>query len=170
MPKNKYGFTIVELLIVIVVIAILATISVVAYNGIQNRTNDSIIQQDLANFAKKAELYKIDNDHYPTPGSLDALGFKATRSAYDLGYYNLYYCVNPSGSQYSLAGKSKSAIRYYITSEGRGNIGAGSMSWANLCNGTAPPTTLNTTHNGGNDVGTTGYNPSSLTWSTWVGQ
>jgi len=32
--SKPYGFTIVELLIVIVVIAILAAISVVAYNGI----------------------------------------------------------------------------------------------------------------------------------------
>ena len=35
MPKTKPGFTIVELLIVIVVIAILAAITIVAYNGIQ---------------------------------------------------------------------------------------------------------------------------------------
>ena len=34
----KRGFTIVELLIVIVVIAILAAISVVAYNGVQERS------------------------------------------------------------------------------------------------------------------------------------
>lgn len=48
-PKVKVysGFTLIELLIVIVVIAILAAISVVAYSGIQNRANDSIVQQDL---------------------------------------------------------------------------------------------------------------------------
>ena len=37
MKNRNRAFTIVELLIVIVVIAILAAISVVAYNGIQNR-------------------------------------------------------------------------------------------------------------------------------------
>ena len=41
MFKNKSGFTIVELLIVIVVIAILAAISIVAYNGIQMRANNT---------------------------------------------------------------------------------------------------------------------------------
>lgn len=41
MNKNRNGFTIVELLIVIVVIAILAAISVVAYNGIQQRSQNT---------------------------------------------------------------------------------------------------------------------------------
>jgi len=168
MPKNKYGFTIVELLIVIVVIAILAAISVVAYNGIQNRTNDSIIQQDLANFAKKIELLRVDDGRYPAHSNLDILDFKATKSAYDLGYYNIYYCVNPAGTQYSLAAKSKSATRFYVTPEGKGNIGAGSMSWADVCNGTAPPTTVNMTSNGGDASGSTGYNPNCLCWSSWV--
>ncbi|MCA9336234.1 prepilin-type N-terminal cleavage/methylation domain-containing protein, partial [Candidatus Saccharibacteria bacterium] len=41
------GFTIVELLIVIVVLAILAAITIVAYNGIQQRSRDSIRKSDL---------------------------------------------------------------------------------------------------------------------------
>lgn len=52
MKKSTSGFTIVELLIVIVVIAILATISIVAYNGIQERGRASKIQADLTSLAK----------------------------------------------------------------------------------------------------------------------
>ena len=50
--KHKNGFTIVELLIVIVVIAILAAISIVAYNGIQDRARQSKIRTDLSLYLK----------------------------------------------------------------------------------------------------------------------
>lgn len=65
--KSKgHGFTIVELLIVIVVIAILAAISIVAYNGIQNRAKTSAGQQLANQVAKKAETYNTLNGQYPT--------------------------------------------------------------------------------------------------------
>jgi len=62
--RNR-GFTIVELLIVIVVIAILAAISIVAYNGIQSRARDAGRIQKVKDIAKAIELYKIDNGTYP---------------------------------------------------------------------------------------------------------
>ena len=69
MKKSMRGFTIVELLIVIVVIAILAAISIVAYTGIQQRARDSERKADLAAIAKAVELYKADNGHYPPAAS-----------------------------------------------------------------------------------------------------
>lgn len=63
--EKQAGFTIVELLIVIVVIAILAAISVVAYNGIQSRGRDSGRIAKIQSIAKAIELYKIDNNTYP---------------------------------------------------------------------------------------------------------
>ena len=65
----RRGFTIVELLIVIVVIAILAAISVVAYNGIQQRARDNIRKQDLAQLAKALKLYSVDNGNHVSTGS-----------------------------------------------------------------------------------------------------
>lgn len=64
------GFTIVELLIVIVVIAILAAITIVAYNGIQNRANTSSAQSAATLAVKKAELYNSDVGGYPATSSV----------------------------------------------------------------------------------------------------
>ena len=46
-PMKQRGFTIVELLIVIVVIGVLAAITIVAYNGIQSRARDSARVSDI---------------------------------------------------------------------------------------------------------------------------
>jgi type II secretion system protein G len=62
--KQK-GFTIVELLIVIVVIGILAAITIVAYNGIQGRARDSQRVADMQSIVKALELYKTANGSYP---------------------------------------------------------------------------------------------------------
>lgn len=55
------GFTIVELLIVIVVIAILATITIVSYNGITKRANVTSLKADLTQFGKSQEVYRVAN-------------------------------------------------------------------------------------------------------------
>ena len=64
--KNKQsGFTIVELLIVIVVIGILAAITIVAYNGIQARGRDAQRLSDMNAIVKGLEVYKIQTGDYP---------------------------------------------------------------------------------------------------------
>ena len=69
---KQSGFTIVELLIVIVVIAILAAITIVAYNGIQNRAKASSAQTLANNIAKKAEAFNTVESNYPTYSQLTA--------------------------------------------------------------------------------------------------
>lgn len=66
---SRAGFTIVELLIVIVVIAILAAISIVAYTGIQNRAREATIASKETQARKALEVYKVENDRYPTSQS-----------------------------------------------------------------------------------------------------
>lgn len=73
--RQKYtGFTIVELLIVIVVIAILAAISIVAYNGIQSRAQSSAAQSSVQQASKKIEALKLLDGSYPA--SLAAAGIQ----------------------------------------------------------------------------------------------
>ena len=57
-----------ELLIVIVVIGILAAITIVAYNGMQQRARDTQRESDIKVLTKALELYYIDNGRYPPGG------------------------------------------------------------------------------------------------------
>ncbi|MFZ1301076.1 MAG: prepilin-type N-terminal cleavage/methylation domain-containing protein [Candidatus Microsaccharimonas sp.] len=65
--QTRAGFTIVELLIVVVVIAILATISIVAYNGVTSRAKISSINSALVQSGKKVSSHYVsNNDTFPT--------------------------------------------------------------------------------------------------------
>lgn len=63
---RRKGFTIVELLIVIVVIAILAAITIVAYNGIQTRANNTQTISGTKEFIKVYNAYATEKGDYPT--------------------------------------------------------------------------------------------------------
>ena len=64
---KKQGFTIVELLIVIVVIGILAAITIVAFNGVQNKAKTASVQTAVSSASKKIMVYATQNsDQFPT--------------------------------------------------------------------------------------------------------
>lgn len=71
------GFTIVELLIVVVVIAILAAITIVAYNGIQDRAQDSRMKTAAGQVEKAIRLWGLDN------GAIMKGGWGSTTAAVD---------------------------------------------------------------------------------------
>jgi prepilin-type N-terminal cleavage/methylation domain-containing protein len=72
MKKTTSGFTIVELLIVIVVIGVLAAIVIVAYNGIQQRANNTAIISAANQSVKVIQAYHAAKDDYPYTGSGNA--------------------------------------------------------------------------------------------------
>ena len=113
--RHTRGFTIVELLIVIVVIGILAAIVIVAFNGIQNRANETAVRSDLASFNKIMAVQQADTGSYPTSLSL-AMGLKFTRNAYSTTSNNIYYCSN--GSTYSLTVMASTGTRLTQTPAG----------------------------------------------------
>jgi len=64
--QSERGFTIVELLIVIVVIGILAAITIVSFNGVTARANATSAKAAAASAIKKAEAYNAEKAAYPT--------------------------------------------------------------------------------------------------------
>jgi len=78
--KSSHAFTIVELLVVIVVIAILAAITIVAYASVTQKAVASSLQSDLTNASTQLNAYQVlygsfptslDNDNCPTAPTED---------------------------------------------------------------------------------------------------
>lgn len=63
--KKAYGFTLVELLITMVVIAILAAISVVSYTNIRQRAYESSAAIQLSQIRKEMETKRTLNGEWP---------------------------------------------------------------------------------------------------------
>lgn len=63
--KNP-GFTIVEIIVAVVVVAILASVTIISYNGAQQRARDTDRKSDISNLVKALEMYYSDNGQYPT--------------------------------------------------------------------------------------------------------
>ncbi|MBX4201527.1 type II secretion system GspH family protein, partial [Candidatus Saccharibacteria bacterium] len=78
--KNKAskGFTIVELLIVIVVIGILAALVVTTYNGIQQKARDTERKTDVNALHGQIEAYSAQNGKYPTLANMNDATFRST--------------------------------------------------------------------------------------------
>ena len=139
MNRKAHGFTIVELLIVIVVIAILAAISIAAYTNIQNRANDSAVKSDLAQFAKQIQLIYAEKGEYPAGGqnqsasgasvtgnatTFPGFSFKFSREAYfpQSSNPNIIYCTGPDATSgedfFRIAARSKSGTSFAYESNG----------------------------------------------------
>lgn len=129
--KQK-GFTIVELLIVIVVIGILVAITIVAFNGIQNRATDTTIQSDLRSIGSLIGQQQAINGSYPLTLTA-AMGIKVTRSAYSTTVNNLYYCANSTGTQYTISARGKNGSQFAYRSDGGPVAVTFGWSGANSC-------------------------------------
>jgi len=98
---DKRGFTIVELLIVIVVIAILAAITIVSYNGISSQARESTLKSELSTAAQQLQITKLDTGSYP--GSLDDIKISDAFS-FTYAAEGGTFCL--SGTHDSMGGKS----------------------------------------------------------------
>lgn len=93
--KHSRGFTIVELLIVIVVIGILAAITIIAFNGIQDRARSVTLISDLTASAKQLKIDQTINNLYPATIA-EANGNKGLKASANTTYtYTVNNAANP---------------------------------------------------------------------------
>ena len=92
MSKNISGFTIVELIVTIVVIGIIASISIVSYNGIQTRTNNENRTAQLHAWKTTFERYKAKEGTVPFPNTTTGTGFCLGTTGFPNGFDSVPRC------------------------------------------------------------------------------
>jgi len=98
---RQNGFTIVELLIVVVVIGILAAVVLVAYNGVQRNAVASVMKESVQSAGTKMKFANADTESYPTtlPSDLKApagIGFALATVA-----TSKEFCINVTSQRYA---------------------------------------------------------------------
>jgi prepilin-type N-terminal cleavage/methylation domain-containing protein len=129
---NTRGFTIVELLIVIVVIAILAAISFIAFNGIQNRAVTSVLQSDLRSAVIELDISKIDSadSTFPANEATALLIIKPSAGTV------FQYTYEPATNSFCLTASNISArVAYFINSTTKSYT-------QGVCSGHSDPTSV----------------------------
>jgi prepilin-type N-terminal cleavage/methylation domain-containing protein len=169
MSLRQFGFSLVEIIVVVTAIGILAAIMIVSYNGVQNRAYDAAVQSDLESFSALLEEYRAydssnSSREYPrTTAVLSTLGIKASKNSYNTSVaLNFIYCLANSGTNaykdYRLVALSKSGKIFVTTQDGfiSHSLTASSLT-STLCTTTF---SMSLVANG---------QSSPNTWQAWVG-
>lgn len=113
--KQQKGFTIVELLIVIVVIGILATLVIVTFTGIQQKARNTKRQTDINAINSHVEAFYAQNGYYPTLAHMN----DATWRASNIKGLDPAALKDPKGSAQTLvAAPAANSYAYAVTDDG----------------------------------------------------
>lgn len=111
LAKRNKGFTIVELLIVIVVIGILATLVIVTFTGIQQKGRNTQRKTDINALQSHVEAYYAETGYYPTLANINDATFRSD----NMKGLDPATLVDPKGTATTLNGGGSSANQYGYT-------------------------------------------------------
>jgi len=121
--KKSLGFTIVELLVVIVVIGIITTIVIVSYGGISKKAIEATLSSDLANASKQLEMHKAVNGVYPTANNCPTPGATEICLSSSPGNKLAYESISSANPPtYNLTGTNTNGSTISGTSDGKSPV------------------------------------------------
>ncbi len=109
LKQKQQGFTIVELLIVIVVIGILAALVITTFTGIQQRARNTERQTDVKAIHGQVEAYYAQNGRYPTLNNMNDTGFRTA----NMKGLDVDALKDPKGTAGTLAGAAAANVYSY---------------------------------------------------------
>ena len=119
--RKQTGFTIVELLIVIVVIGILAALVITTFTGIQQKARDTERQTDIKAIYGQVEAYYAQNGKYPALADLNTATWRTTNMK-GLDQEALRDPKNSTATKYDLADTAAANVySYAVTPSGCDN-------------------------------------------------
>lgn len=95
--KKQKGFTLVELLIVIIIIGILATLVIITFTGVQAKARDSKRQTDITAIDATVSAFFAQYGFYPTQADLSQTGNGNFNSTFLKGF-DPAALVDPKGN------------------------------------------------------------------------
>lgn len=121
LKKRGQGFTIVELLIVIVVIGILALLVITTYSGIQAKARNSKRQTDIQSLQTQIEAFFSQNGYYPSLADMNSSNWLNTNMK-SLDQNALIDPSNPNQSKTLCSNSGGVAKQYcYAVTDSSGN-------------------------------------------------
>lgn len=66
MLKREDGFTLIEIVFVVIILAILAGVALLSFGGLDTQAKDSVVEADFRTLATALKVYKAQTGAFPT--------------------------------------------------------------------------------------------------------
>lgn len=118
LKRKIFGFTLIELIVVITIVAILAAISLITYSSIHKKANLASIQNRLQDASKQLSLFQVINGKLPATMDCSKPDSSTNICLSSSNNEAIEYSVNKNSGQYYYVTVEKNGYTYNIDENG----------------------------------------------------